>query len=683
MPEQLLTPSDIAARTGATPQAINNWRNRHADFPDPVDHDGRTPLFPAAATVKWLRDNGKLINDTGATPSLAVRDLFDAFRSATESVPRNDIIRQVILPAVTGSTDTAFSAALARAKTAIGGAKTADLIVDLLSRVPGHVLSDFEVSTPLRNLIAAVAASPPGATTYDGCGGVGTLLAAITPPDGRAYMQEINPEATALANALLTLRGIDADAEAGDTVATDLHPLVRADRVVMAPSWSGKLGSINPDDPRWEYGSPSQFDNGEAWIMIALAHTAPNGRALIHLPSAVLESRAGRLMEQLVRQNLLDAVIELGTGQLAGSSVPSCLLVLDKNRPAPTITHHTSVLLADISTTASGSGRYQLTDAMVDRFTTTVWHQWHHTGFHLEQVATTVTLPELRAAEFDLRPARFLQQLNWPRPVDTSTDAPVHPAIVDLERLAEGVRSLSVAPPTIAFWNRRIDRSKPVTLRHLERDHALMIIQGSGEAARAARLHDGPQGVGRIVNVSDIPDNLLTAEIEPDLDWRPQPTERDRRDRQPKVRTGDILIATRWVNDGNPPVGVATPDMADAALGRSIAALRLEPESATIITSRYLRWWLATPRFHHFVTVNSSDSTIGGRLGFSKLRNFEFPLPSVNEQHELVAHLTATLAAITEQEQAHHRAAETYGAMRDLVLELFGAAHLNQEGNQS
>ena len=683
MPEQLLTPSDITEITGATPQAINNWRKRHDDFPNPVDHDGRTPLFPAEATLAWLRSNGKLINEAGTAPSLTVRELFDSFRSATESVPRNDIVRHVILPAVTERGDTEFGAALARARTAIGGAKTADLIVDLLSRVPGHVLSDFEVSTPLRNLIVAVVDSPPRATTYDGCGGVGTLLAAITPPDGRAFLQEIDADATALADALLALRGIDASTEAGDTVAVDLHPEVRADRVVMAPPWSGKLESINPDDPRWEYGTPSTFDNGEAWIMIALAHTAPNGRAVIHLPSVVLESRSGRLMEQLVRQNLLDAVIELGAGQLAGSSVSSCLLVLDKNRPAPTITQHTPVLVADISATSTRSGRYQLTDRMVNDFTATVWKQWQHTTFGVDQVATTVTLPELRAAEFDLRPARYLQQLNWPRPLDTSTDAPIHPAVVDLERLTQRVRSLSLTPPAIEFWNRPVGRTKPVTLRHLERNHALRIIQGTGEAARAARRHDGPPVAERIVNISDIPDNLLTSDIEPDLEWRPQPTERDRRDRQRTVRAGDILIATRWVTDGMPPVGVATPDMDDAALGHSIAALRLEPESTAIIASRYLRWWLATPRFHHFVTVNSSDKAIGSRIGFSKLRNFDFPLPSINEQHDLVDQLTATLAAITEQEHAHLRAVGAYRAMRDLVLELFGAAHLNHEGNRS
>jgi len=680
LPEQHLTPSDISEITGATPQAINNWRKRHEDFPQPVDYDGRTPLYPAEATVAWLRANGKLLDNSAATSGGAVRQLVDAFWAAVENVPRHEIVQRVVLPAVGGSDSSSLADAVGHVRSAIGGPGTADLIVELLSRVPGHVGNEFEVSTPLRDLIAGVTASPSGATTYDGCGGLGTLLAAVTPTNGHAYLQEINNEAAELAKALLAMRGIPAEVFAGDTIAHDGHPEIRADRVVMAPPAKSPLRDLSPDDPRWEFGTPRGFDPSAAWIMIALAHTAPGGTAVLHLPTRSLVDKSDGLMEKLLRQNLLDAVVALGPGQLGGSTQESCLVVLSRNRPAPTITDHTPILLVDISALARPSGRYQLTGEMVARFLANVWGRWRHERFSVESVATTMTLPELRAAGFDLRPERHVQRLEWPRPYPTGSadvNEPEHPAAADIARLvgrirtspAKDISDLNLRPPLVTT-------AALVTLRDLMKAQSVMIIQGTGEAGRSLSYPDNLNRLApRVVNIGDILDNILDSGDDPDLILRARPTDRDLAPNQRFIRVGDILIATRWTSGLSPSVGVATVDMEGALLGRGVAAIRLEPESLERINARYLRWWLATPRFQHFMAVEASGSSFEQRVSYSSLRDFEFPLPPIGQQLMLVQELEAALRTIRQQEIEHRAIADSYHEMGGLVLELFGAAH--------
>lgn len=682
MPEQHLTPSSICDITGATPQAINNWRKRHDDFPQPVDYEGRTPLFPAEATLSWLRVNGKLLNDAGVKNGHAVRQMVDAFWAAAEDVPRHEIVQKVLLPAVRGTGSSPLADVVSSVRSVIGGAGTSDLIVELLSRVPGHVWSEFEVSRPLLDLIVAVVDSPPAATTYDGCGGLGTLLAAVTPTNGHAYLQEVNSEAAELAAELLKMRNIAAEVYAGDTVAHDGHPEIRADRVVMAPPVNLRLSDLNPDDPRWEFGTPKGFDANDAWIMIALAHTAPGGTAVIHLSSRILVDRPDGLIEKLLRQNLIDAVIELGPGQFGGSSAESCLLVLSRNRPAPTAIEHTPILLVDLSALAKGSGRYQLTSEMVTSFTANVWARWSHKRFSLDNIATTMTLPELRAAEFDLRPARHLQRLDWPRPFPAEAaiglKAQEHPAATEIARFVERIRKSSITDLSgLEVRTPTITSAALVTLRDLIRTNCLTILQGTGVASRSLRPSNNLNpSTPSVINIGDIPDNVLDDAHDPDLVRRDQPTDRDLPPSQRFIRTGDILIATRWSSGLIPIVGIATTEMADALLGRGVAAIRLEPDAVERISSRYLRWWLATPRFHHFMAVHASGSTFEQRVSYSILRDFDFPLPEIGQQLNLVQELDSVLRIIRQQETEHRSIADAYREMGSLVLELFGAAHL-------
>jgi hypothetical protein len=52
---KLLAKSDLATRWGVTRQVVNNWSNRHEDFPPEVIRvdNGRMPLFAEKDVIKY------------------------------------------------------------------------------------------------------------------------------------------------------------------------------------------------------------------------------------------------------------------------------------------------------------------------------------------------------------------------------------------------------------------------------------------------------------------------------------------------------------------------------------------------------------------------------------------------------------------------------------------------------
>lgn len=59
--DQLVGAAEIAERVGATrPQAVHTWRQRYADFPEPVVTLRRVILWHWPDVEKWARRTGRL-----------------------------------------------------------------------------------------------------------------------------------------------------------------------------------------------------------------------------------------------------------------------------------------------------------------------------------------------------------------------------------------------------------------------------------------------------------------------------------------------------------------------------------------------------------------------------------------------------------------------------------------------
>lgn len=66
----------------------------------------------------------------------------------------------------------------------------------------------------------------------------------------------------------------------------------------------------------------------------------------------------------------------------------------------------------------------------------------------------------------------------------------------------------------------------------------------------------------------------------------------------------------------------------------------------------------------------------------SDFREFAIPLPPIGFQHEIVQLLDKSLEVVHRQRDVHQRAVGTYNDMEDLLIELFGATHLDSKGDK-
>jgi hypothetical protein len=146
--------------------------------------------------------------------------------------------------------------------------------------------------------------------------------------------QEINQSFGQIACLNLILQEIPFHIESGDTLLDDRFPSLRADRIALEPPGGMRLPKgLDPHDVRWDGLQPPRLAE-LFWVLHAAHHLAPGGRAAIALPLTALD-RTGpdaQILDILLNHDLVDAVIALPGGLLAGSGRLSVLLILERGR---------------------------------------------------------------------------------------------------------------------------------------------------------------------------------------------------------------------------------------------------------------------------------------------------------------------------------------------------------------
>ena len=160
------------------------------------------------------------------------------------------------------------------------------------------------------------------------------------------YGQEINIGTFAIAKINMFLHGLDgADIRGGDTIANPQFlkndgSLQTFDITVTNPPYSIKdweEGIFKTDKyGRLEnYDMPPTKNVDYAFVLHVLKSMNANGRAGIVLPHGVLfrGGAEGRIREQIIKNDLIDAVIGLPAKLFYGTGIPAAILILNKNKP--------------------------------------------------------------------------------------------------------------------------------------------------------------------------------------------------------------------------------------------------------------------------------------------------------------------------------------------------------------
>lgn len=219
---------------------------------------------------------------------------------------------------------------------------------------------EFFTPSMVSELLARLVKPVENDRIYDPTCGSGSLLIRAAKQVGsrkvQIYGQERNGQTHALCKMNMFLHDID-DAKIawGDTLANPLHleddRLMKFQVVVANPPFSldkwamGFAGSDSEDkkfkmesalDPyrRFDWGVPPSSKGDFAFIQHMLHSLAEDGRMGVVLPHGVLFRGASeaKIRTELLKQNLLDAVIGLPENLFFGTGIPAVILIFKKNR---------------------------------------------------------------------------------------------------------------------------------------------------------------------------------------------------------------------------------------------------------------------------------------------------------------------------------------------------------------
>lgn len=215
----------------------------------------------------------------------------------------------------------------------------------------GKKAGEYYTPPEVSELIAELIDPQPGDRICDPACGSGSLLIKCGNQllqrgikDFSLYGQEINAETWALAKMNMFLHGMDgAVLERGDTIRNPKHiendKLMRFECVVANPPFSlEKWGIDTAQNDRYERfirGVPPKSKGDYAFIShMVETTTAVNGRVGVVVPHGVLfrGSSEGRIRQQLIDENLLDAVVGLPANLFFGTGIPAAILVFKRNR---------------------------------------------------------------------------------------------------------------------------------------------------------------------------------------------------------------------------------------------------------------------------------------------------------------------------------------------------------------
>lgn len=313
---------------------------------------------------------------------------------------------------------------------------------------------EFFTPSQVSELVAALVKPRENDRIYDPtCGSGGLLLKAYKKvSNGKVaiYGQELNAQTWALCTMNMFLHGVD-DARIwqGDTLSNPQNiendSLMKFQVVVANPPFSldkwdsGFLSNAGLDakgkkqekmtaslDPwkRFDWGVPPTSKGDYAFVLHMLnSLDAENGRMAIVLPHGVLFRGAseGKIRQQIVEFNLLDAVIGLPANLFYGTGIPACVLVFKKNRT------RRDVLFID----ASAEGNYEkgknqnlLRDSDIDRIVST-----YEARENVDKYSYMASYDEIKENDFNL---------NIPRYVDTFEEE----ELIDIDEVKKNIADI-------------------------------------------------------------------------------------------------------------------------------------------------------------------------------------------------------------------------------------------------
>lgn len=296
----------------------------------------------------------------------------------------------------------------------------------------GEFYTPHQVSKILAKVVTeGVEKSDELFNVYDPTMGSGSLLLTVGQelPKGtpmKYFGQELNTTTYNLARMNLMMHGISYNnmvLSNADTLESDWpdgpdakgidHPR-SFDAVVANPPYSAKWDNDETKlkDPRFsEYGKLAPASKADyAFILHSIYHLNKTGTMAIVLPHGVLFRGAaeGKIRETLIGKNYLDTIIGLPANLFYGTSIPTVILVLKKNR------ENKDILFIDASNDfEKNKNQNNLRDEDIDKIIKT-----YKERKDAPKYAHLASIEEIRENDFNLNIPRYVDTFEEEEPID-------------------------------------------------------------------------------------------------------------------------------------------------------------------------------------------------------------------------------------------------------------------------
>ncbi len=229
------------------------------------------------------------------------------------------------------------------------------------------------------------------------------------------YGQEINLGTYAIAKINMFLHGLDsASIERGDTLSEpkflnadgslQTYDICVANPPYSIKDWESEIFKANKHGRLTGYEMPPTKNADYAFVLHMVKSMNENGRAGIVLPHGVLfrGGAEGRIREQLLKNDLIEAVIALPAKLFYGTGIPAAILIFNKNKPEA---HKNKILIVDAEKDyEEGKNQNRLRNKDIEKILSAF------EGYRdIEKYARVVDIKELEENEFNLNVRRYVE----------------------------------------------------------------------------------------------------------------------------------------------------------------------------------------------------------------------------------------------------------------------------------
>jgi type I restriction enzyme M protein len=314
---------------------------------------------------------------------------------------------------------------------------------DLLGAAYEYLIGEFadsagkkggEFYTPraVVRMMARIIAPQEGMRVYDPCSGSGGMLILSAehvqehggdPRNLHLFGQEYNGGVWAMSKMNMLLHGIrDADLRNGDTLAEPMHveggELMRFDRVITNPPFSLNYSQEGmPFRERFAYGFCPE--SGKKADLMFVQHMVsvlrPGGMVCTVLPHGVL-FRGGAekdIRQGFLKDDLIEAVIGLGSNLFYGTGIPACILVLRAKGAKPAARRGKVLFINADAEYREGRAQNYLDPEHIEKIVSA-----YQRFADIPAFATIVTHEQLAENDYNLNIRRYADNAPPPEPHD-------------------------------------------------------------------------------------------------------------------------------------------------------------------------------------------------------------------------------------------------------------------------